>query len=109
MESITANGVEIEPDEMGLYEVTVDKNIVLNATFKPIGNPITYIEADGISISTAPGSITIINANAAISVYDMAGRLIMQQKPQDQNVITVGNNGLYIVRIGSKSVKVMVK
>ncbi|MBP5366455.1 MAG: leucine-rich repeat protein [Bacteroidales bacterium] len=109
LESITANGVEIEPDEMGLYEVTVDKNIVLNATFKPIGNPITYIEADGISISTAPGSITIINANAAISVYDMAGRLIMQQKPQDQNVITVGNNGLYIVRIGSKSVKVMVK
>ena len=65
--------------------------------------------AIGLTAYTANHAIVIENATSAVSVFDIAGRLIATANPAQRIVINVPKNGIYIVGTRHDSLKVMVK
>ncbi|MBO7433491.1 MAG: T9SS type A sorting domain-containing protein, partial [Salinivirgaceae bacterium] len=63
----------------------------------------------GLTAYTANHAIVIENATSAVSVFDIAGRLIATANPAQRIVINVPKNGIYIVGTRHDSLKVMVK
>ena len=63
----------------------------------------------GLTAYAIGHTIIIENANATVTVFDIAGRLIATANPAQRIVINVPKNGIYIVGTRHDSLKVMVK
>ena len=63
------------------------------------------------SITVINGKVTLTNIlGKKVALYDLSGRNIFQKSiSQDSEVITVGIQGLYLLRVGNQSAKVMVQ
>jgi len=77
----------------------------------PTGINTIYSTPDGADISVKPagnGIFTISGAEGVASVYDMAGRLIMQQELSNGQIsLTDAASGIYMIRIAGASFKVV--
>lgn len=99
-EDITANPITLDVTASKTYTAVFETDVPTL-----VNEP----EENQVVIYAIGQNIIVENANADIYTYDIAGRPIAHQTPQIQNVITVGNNGVYIVRIGNMTKKVVVK
>ena len=65
--------------------------------------------AIGLTAYTANHTIVIENATSAVSVFDIAGRLIATARPAPRIVINVPHTGIYIIRARQNAIKVAVE
>ena len=65
--------------------------------------------AIGLNAYTANRAIMIENATSAVSVFDIAGRLIATARPAPRIVINAPHTGIYIVRTRQNAIKVAVE
>ena len=71
---------------------------------------IETIGDDEVLVSGGDGCIIVKKAeDRLISVYDTMGRLVAQRTGSDNESFSVSRQSVYIVRIGGKSYKVVVK
>ena len=63
----------------------------------------------GLTAYTARHTIIIENADEAVIVFDIAGRLIATAKPTQRIVINAPHTGIYIIRTRQKAIKVVVE
>lgn len=97
----------------GKYEVkfatTVDGqlyNIVF--TTDDSSSSVNDVEANGAAVRGAEGSIVVEGFAGRVNVYTVDGRLAASAQIDGEATITVAA-GLYVVRVGEKAVKVVVK
>lgn len=97
----------------GKYEVkfatTVDGqlyNIVF--TTDDASSSVNDVEAGGVAVRGAEGSIVVEGFAGRVNVYTVDGRLAASAQIDGEATITVAA-GLYVVRAGEKAVKVVVK
>ena len=97
----------------GKYEVkfatTVDGqlyNIVF--TTDDASSSVNDVEANGVAVRGAEGSIVVEGFAGRVNVYTVDGRLAASAQIDGEATITVAA-GLYVVRAGEKAVKVVVK
>lgn len=97
----------------GKYEVkfatTVDGqlyNIVF--TTDDSSSSVNDVEASGAAVRGAEGSIVVEGFAGRVNVYTVDGRLAASAQIDGEATITVAA-GLYVVRVGEKAVKVVVK
>lgn len=97
----------------GKYEVkfatTVDGqlyNIVF--TTDDSSSSVNDVEANGAAVRGAEGSIVVEGFAGRVNVYTVDGRLAASAQIDGEAIITVAA-GLYVVRVGEKAVKVVVK
>lgn len=64
---------------------------------------------DNPSVHTEKGYIIVKNASGRITVYDTSGVMINNVRANGQTMIAVPQNNVYIVKAGSKTVKVKVE
>ena len=65
--------------------------------------------AIGLTAYTANHAIVIENATSAVSVFDIAGRLIATARPAPRIVINAPHTGIYIIRARQNAIKVAVE
>ena len=72
------------------------------------GTGVNHVEAnERQSIKTENGHIIVENAQGHVRVYDMAGHLVKSTQTDGGRVeISTPQHGMYIVKVGGKSVKV---
>lgn len=97
----------------GKYEVkfatTVDGqlyNIVF--TTDDASSSVNDVEASGAAVRGAEGAIVVEGFAGRVNVYTVDGRLAASAQIDGETTITVAA-GLYVVRVGEKAVKVVVK
>lgn len=97
----------------GKYEVkfatTVDGqlyNIVF--TTDDASSSVNDVEASGAAVRGAEGAIVVEGFAGRVNVYTVDGRLAVSAQIDGEATITVAA-GLYVVRVGEKAVKVVVK
>lgn len=97
----------------GKYEVkfatTVDGqlyNIVF--TTDDSSSSVNDVEANGAAVRGAEGAIVVEGFAGRVNVYTVDGRLAVSAQIDGEATITVAA-GLYVVRVGEKAVKVVVK
>lgn len=97
----------------GKYEVkfatTVDGqlyNIVF--TTDDASSSVNDVEANGAAVRGAEGAIVVEGFAGRVNVYTVDGRLAVSAQIDGEATITVAA-GLYVVRVGEKAVKVVVK
>lgn len=97
----------------GKYEVkfatTVDGqlyNIVF--TTDDSSSSVNDVEASGAAVRGAEGAIVVEGFAGCVNVYTVDGRLAVSAQIDGEATITV-TAGLYVVRVGEKAVKVVVK
>jgi len=92
--------------------IVVADNIELTAIFEVVDtNPGTAVDDEVASINIFAFSSTIVveNATGDIYVYDANGRLItIQQSAGQRTEIQIANTGVYLVKVGSTTKRVMV-
>lgn len=66
-------------------------------------------EKTSLKIYAQNNNIVVENATDEIIVYDIAGRTIAWQSPIVQNVIAIGNNGIFIVKVGGMTQKLIIE
>lgn len=74
--------------------------------FDPTG--ISGVEAaTGLDVSVSDGCIVVDNATGRVTVYDISGAAVASGNADGGSIsIAVPGHGVYIVRVGSKTVKV---
>lgn len=109
--SVTVNGGK--DATTGKYEVkfatTVDGqlyNIVF--TTDDSSSSVNDVEASGAAVRGAEGAIVVEGFAGRVNVYTVDGRLAASAQIDGEATITVAA-GLYVVRVGEKAVKVVVK
>lgn len=108
---VTVNGKELTPNEEGFYvieEVNTDMVIEISGIEKnPVANE--QIEKNEVSFYTQPGTIVVQAAqNTPVSIYTFQG--VMQKSLTVNGTATIPvSKGLYILKIGDKNYKVMIK
>ena len=65
--------------------------------------------AIGLTAYTANRAIVIENATSAVSVFDIAGRLIATARPAPRIVINAPHTGIYIIRTRQNAIKLAVE
>ena len=70
---------------------------------------IVGLAAIGLTAYTVERTIIIENADAAVAVFDIAGRLIATARPAQRIVIKAPHTGIYIVRTRQNAIKVAVE
>ena len=63
----------------------------------------------GLTAYTVERTIIIENADAAVAVFDIAGKLIATARPAQRIVINAPHTGIYIVKTRQKAIKVAVE
>lgn len=68
-------------------------------------------EATNASVYAAFGAIKVLTKDAvAVQIFDFSGRMVKQQSiPQGESLINVSSKGLYFVKVGNESFKVLVR
>ena len=95
-------------------EVVVEGNIELTAEFEKEekvdpGNAIADDAAAAVNIFAFGNTIVVENADADVFVYDAFGRLITKQQAGNQHIeIQIANTGIYVVKVGNATERVMV-
>ncbi|MBP5364481.1 MAG: leucine-rich repeat domain-containing protein [Bacteroidales bacterium] len=67
------------------------------------------LSADELTISISGHRIVVENATEDIYIYDAIGHQLAHQSPMTQNVFEMHNHGVYFVKCGNKSKKVVIK
>lgn len=63
---------------------------------------------DGATVATTADGIRITLAEAApVAVYSLDGRLLHQDTAATEHNVALGNHGIFLVRIGAKTIKVV--
>jgi hypothetical protein len=92
-------------------KVTVTDNVSLTAVFEQDA-PSTAIDEsteNAVNIFAYSNVIVVENADAEIYIYDSMGRLVERSLGNDARVeIIVNNGGVYIVKVGNTTKRVMV-
>lgn len=97
----------------GKYEVkfaTTDDGQLYNIVFTTddSSSSVNDVEASGAAVRGAEGAIVIEGFAGRVNVYTVDGRLAASAQIDGEATITVAA-GLYVVRVGEKAVKVVVK
>lgn len=86
-----------------------DTIIPINVTFDgTLSAGVNEIVAPAAKIVGTAGAIEVANCNGRVAVYTVDGRKVVDQHVNGQTTVNIAN-GLYIVRAGNTSAKVIVK
>ena len=77
-------------------------------TDKPGTVSVGNVLSNGVIVSAANGAITVIDADAAIEVYNLSGALVKKvAAPATVETVEMEGNGVYIVKVGETAKKVI--
>ena len=110
--AVLVNGEEIIADENGTYKIeSVSDETIISVSYEiDSATSINTLNANNIKVYGYDNTLTVLGAENGgnISVFDMNGKLITSQKAFGENdTISLDNDGLYIVKVGNKSFKVI--
>lgn len=83
-------------------------NYIVGFTTNQVSSSVNDVEASGAAVRGAEGSIVVEGFAGRVNVYTVDGRLAASAQIDGEATITVAA-GLYVVRVGEKAVKVVVK
>ena len=91
------------------YPDDLSATMPINVTFKGQRDAgVNVVEASGAAVRGAEGAIAVDGFAGRVNVYTVDGRLAASAQIDGEATITVAA-GLYVVRVGEKAVKVVVK
>ena len=91
------------------YPDDLSATMPINVTFKGQRDAgVNVIEASGAAVRGAEGAIAVDGFAGRVNVYTVDGRLAASAQVDGEATISVAA-GLYVVRVGEKAVKVVVK
>ena len=99
-----------EPYEYDMkFNTVVDgTNYIVGFTTNQVSSSVNDVEANGAAVRGAEGAIVVEGFAGRVNVYTVDGRLAASAQIDGEATITVAA-GLYVVRVGEKAVKVVVK
>lgn len=113
LHSVALNGEDITNrvgDDGALKLSEISENTTLSITFEPNGSSVKAINPSRAKVYGADNSIVISGANEGenIQIYDDAGLLIEMVKATSNSMRIPLANGIYIVKLDGKTVKVAI-
>ena len=91
------------------YPEDLEATMPINVTFKGQRDAgVNVVEASGVAVRGTEGAIAVDGFAGRVNVYTVDGRLAASAQVDGEATITVAA-GLYVVRVGEKAVKVVVK
>ena len=90
----------------GSYAGSVEKTFTISQ-FTPVSEIITH---NNINIWSFEKTVLVENAESEIIIADMSGRIVNRLKPDsDRMEIQMSNDGIYIVKTGLATKKVLIR
>ena len=94
--------------DMKFNTIVDGTNYIVGFTTNQVSSSVNDVEASGAAVRGAEGSIVVEGFVGRVNVYTVDGRLAASAQIDGEATITVAA-GLYVVRVGEKAVKVVVK
>ena len=94
--------------DMKFNTIVDGTNYIVGFTTNQVSSSVNDVEASGAAVRGAEGSIVVEGFAGRVNVYTVDGRLAVSAQIDGEATITVAA-GLYVVRVGEKAVKVVVK
>lgn len=94
--------------DMKFNTVVDGTNYIVGFTTNQVSSSVNDVEASGAAVRGAEGAIVVEGFAGRVNVYTVDGRLAASAQIDGEATITVAA-GLYVVRVGEKAVKVVVK
>lgn len=94
--------------DMKFNTIVDGTNYIVGFTTNQVSSSVNDVEASGAAVRGAEGSIVVEGFAGRVNVYTVDGRLAASAQIDGEATITVVA-GLYVVRVGEKAVKVVVK
>lgn len=94
--------------DMKFNTIVDGTNYIVGFTTNQVSSSVNDVEASGAAVRGAEGSIVVEGFAGRVNVYTVDGRLAASAQIDGEATITVAA-GLYVVRVGEKAVKVVVK
>lgn len=94
--------------DMKFNTIVDGTNYIVGFTTNQVSSSVNDVEAGGVAVRGAEGSIVVEGFAGRVNVYTVDGRLAASAQIDGEATITVAA-GLYVVRAGEKAVKVVVK
>lgn len=94
--------------DMKFNTIVDGTNYIVGFTTNQVSSSVNDVEASGAAVRGAEGSIVVEGFAGRVNVYTVDGRLAASSQIDGEATITVAA-GLYVVRVGEKAVKVVVK
>lgn len=94
--------------DMKFNTIVDGTNYIVGFTTNQVSSSVSDVEASGAAVRGAEGAIVVEGFAGRVNVYTVDGRLAASAQIDGEATITVAA-GLYVVRVGEKAVKVVVK
>lgn len=94
--------------DMKFNTIVDGTNYIVGFTTNQVSSSVNDVEASGAAVRGAEGAIVVEGFAGRVNVYTVDGRLAASAQIDGEATITVAA-GLYVVRVGEKAVKVVVK
>lgn len=94
--------------DMKFNTIVDGTNYIVGFTTNQVSSSVNDVEANGAAVRGAEGAIVVEGFAGRVNVYTVDGRLAASAQIDGEATITVAA-GLYVVRVGEKAVKVVVK
>ena len=94
--------------DMKFNTIVDGTNYIVGFTTNQVSSSVNDVEASGAAVRGAEGSIVVEGFAGRVNVYTVDGRLAASAQIDGEATISVAA-GLYVVRVGEKAVKVVVK
>ena len=94
--------------DMKFNTIVDGTNYIVGFTTNQVSSSVNDVEAGGVAVRGAEGSIVVEGFAGRVNVYTVDGRLAASAQVDGEATISVAA-GLYVVRAGEKAVKVVVK